>query len=372
MLNTLRKIDFWILLSVITLMLFSISFVYSASASIGEIRFGSSEKFFFKHSIFIFLGFISLYIGIKVDYHFLERHSDKLLFLSIVPLILVLIIGTKINGAYRWLYIGPINFQPSEIAKFALIIHLSKLLAQRQEIIKSFKLGLLPPIIWTAVVCGLIAMQPNMSSSIVIFGLAVIMLFIGNINGKQLLLIGTGIMGIFAVYAVSATYRIQRLLTFVGLATNEDLSSEASSFQIKQAILGFGNGGFWGLGPGQSKQAHRFLPESYGDYIFAIIGEEYGFIGVFLIIFVFALILYRGFRIAKNAPDNFGYFLATGITITFSIFAFVSAGVNCGIIPPTGIPMPFISYGGTAIVVYSYIIGVLLNISLQINKYKED
>jgi cell division protein FtsW len=282
------------------------------------------------------------------------------------------LIGSNINGAYRWIFIGPINFQPSEIAKFALIIHISKLLSERQEVIKSFKLGLLPPLMWTMIICFLIALQPNFSSAIVIYLIAIILLFVGNTNFLHLLSLGLSFLFGAFIYAISATYRMQRLLTYIGLATNQESVNSSADFQIKQAILGFGNGGFWGLGPGQSKQAHLFLPESYGDFIFSIIGEEYGFIGVGFIILVFALILYRGFRIAKNAPDNFGYFLATGITVTFSIYAFVSAGVNCGLLPPTGIPMPFISYGGTALVIYSFIIGILLNISRQINKYKED
>ena len=348
-------------------MLFSIAFVYSASASIAEARFGSSDKLFWSHILRVAIGFFVLFIFIKIDYHTWQKYSRIIIFSSIIPLILVFFIGTPINGAYRWLYIGPINFQPSELAKFALVLHFSTLLTQRQELIQEFKLGLLPFLIWCIIICFLIALQPNFSSAAVIYMLAMAMLLIGNANFRHLISIGLVSIAGLSVYALSAPYRLARIESYVGLASGDTTLTNAS-FQAQQAIIAFGNGGIFGMGPGQSRQSMLYLPESYGDFIFSIIGEEYGFIGTFLIILLFLIFTWRGIKIARNAPDLFGYFLAAGIVLTISFYVFVSAAVNSGLLPTTGLPMPLISYGGTAIIFYSAAIGILLNISSQSTK----
>ena len=191
------------------------------------------------------------------------------------------------------------------------------------------------------------------------------MMFIGNVNLLYLILvsfIGSILVGI---YAVSAQYRVNRLMSFF----DSDLSPSVIGYQSQQALIALGNGGFFGLGPGQSKQNHLFLPESHVDFIFSIIGEEYGFIGLFIIVVIFAVILWRSMLIAKKAPDNFGYFLAIGIVITLAVYFVVNAAVNTALLPTTGIPLPFISYGGTAILIYSAVAGILLNISSQANIY---
>ena len=357
-------IDWIILMSTLGLMFFSIAFVYSASASIAEYRFGDYDKLFLNHSLRVFFGLIALLITMRIDYHFWMRWSKVIMFIVIIPLILVFLISSPINGAYRWISIGFVNFQPSELAKFALVIHFATLLTQRQNVIKDFKFGLLPLLVWSFVICSLIAIQPNFSSAMVIFIIAIAMMFIGNANGKHLSIIGViafiGLIG----YAISAAYRMQRIMNFVGMANGSSDITEAA-FQSQQAIIGFGNGGIFGLGPGQSRQSLLFLPEAYGDFIFSIIGEEYGFIGTVLILLIFVIMAWRGIKIAKNAPDNFGYFLAFGIIFTFTLYAFVSAGVNTGLLPTTGLPMPFVSYGGTAIIFYCIAMGILLNISSQ-------
>ena len=356
-------IDWIILTLTIGLMLMSIAFVYSASASIAEARFGSSDTLFLNHTLRVFAGFIVLLIFMKIDYHVWAKYSKLILFLSVLSLFLVLVIGTTINGANRWLYIGPINFQPSELAKFALVLHFSVLMTERQEFIKEFKLGILPLLIWSLIICFLIAIQPNFSSAVVIYIIAVAMMFIGNANVKHLLSIGVvAIIGL-SVYALSAPYRMARLQNYIGMTSEKTLHN--ASFQAHQAVIAFGNGGVWGLGPGQSRQSLLYLPEAYGDFIFSIIGEEYGFVGAVIILLIFAVIGYRGIKVAKNAPDLFGYFLAFGITFTITFYAFVSAGVNTGLLPTTGLPLPLISYGGTAIIIYCAAIGMLLNISSQ-------
>jgi cell division protein FtsW len=350
------------LMATLGLMLFSIAFVYSASASIAEHRFGDYDKLFLNHTLRVLGGLLALIIFMKIDYHVWLKLSKPIMFATIIPLLLVFLISSPINGAYRWIYIGSINFQPSELAKFALVIHFAALLTQRQEVIKDFKLGLLPLLVWSFIVCLLIAIQPNFSSAMVIFIISIAMMFIGNVKGKHLSIIGIiafiGLIG----YAVSASYRMQRIINYVSMASGSNDNNEAA-FQSQQAIIAFGSGGIFGLGPGQSRQSLLFLPEAYGDFIFSIIGEEYGFIGTFLIVVVFMIMAWRGIKIARNAPDNFGYFLAFGIIFTFILYAFVSAAVNTGLLPTTGLPMPFVSYGGTAIIFYCIAMGILLNIS---------
>lgn len=360
-----NHIDWYILLAVAGLMLFSIAFVYSASSTFAEIKFGSQEKMFWSHSIRVLIGLVIIIVLAKIDYHQWMKISKPMILLSIVLLIAVLIVGIKAKGASRWLDLGAIRFQPSEFAKFALILHLSSLLARKQEVIKAFKKGMVPILIWTGTIALLVILQPNLSTTIVIVFISVIMMFIGNTRPLHIAGIGVVSFG-FATFIIllKSDYWLQRLKAFFSSPDNAgDLANY--SYQLQQSLIAFGNGGLFGLGPGLSRQSDLFLPESYGDFIFSIVGEEYGFIGALAIIVIFIIILWRGMIIAKNAPDNFGYFLAVGIVSTLSLNAFVNAGVNTGLLPTTGLPMPFISYGGTAVIFHSASIGILLNISSQ-------
>jgi cell division protein FtsW len=362
-------IDWYILLPVIALMLYSIAFVYSASSTIAEKRFNSAESLFIKHSIRVLLGIITIIIFSKIDYHKLKKVTKPLLFFSIILLIVVLFLE-PVNQVTRWINFGPLSFQPSEFAKFAMVLHFAYLLEKKQAVIKDFREGYLPFLLWIGLMCLLIAIQPNFSTTIVIYLIALSMLFIGNANLLHIITTGLSSIGIAIIYLiVTADYRLDRLLSFMGNSSIKETVNHKANYQLDQALIAIGNGGIFGVGPGQSRQSHLFLPESYGDFIYSIIGEEYGFIGVTLILVAFILIFWRGMLIAKKAPDNFGYFLAVGILITFAIYVFVNAGVNCGLLPTTGLPMPFISYGGTAVIFYSAAIGILLNISAQAGVY---
>jgi cell division protein FtsW len=361
-------IDWLILLPVVGLMLFSIAFVYSASAPIAEMRFGQPERLFINHALRILAGIVTIIIFSRIDYHRWKKISKPLMFVAIALLIVVLFAGYNIKGASRWLFIGPLTFQPSELAKFALVVHFAVMLDRKQPVIKTFESGFLPFLFWTLVICLLIALQPNFSTTFVIYFIAMSMMFIGNTN---LLHLGaTTLVGLTAagLYAVSAEYRLQRIMSFLGI-NPKSIDPETVNYQLRQALIALGNGGLFGTGPGQSRQSDLFLPESYGDFIFSIIGEEYGFVGVVLIILTFGLIFWRGMMVARRAPDNFGYFLAVGVLITFAIYVFVNAGVNVGLLPTTGLPMPFVSYGGSAVLIYAAAIGILLNISAQSGIY---
>lgn len=356
------KIDWVIFVTVLGLILFSLVFVFSASAQKSFIKTGEFYSYLFNHGAKVVFGIATMIVFSRIDYHFWQRISKFVISLSVLLLLLIFVISVPINNVYRWLDLGIFTFQPSELAKFALIMHLSSLLTERQEVIKNFKYGMLPMLIWSGLICGLIAIQPNFSNAFITYILALFMLFIGNTNLNHLLAT-TGVSSIIAaVFAFSASYRVQRFVSFFG--TSEDaVNVERYTFQTRQAILAYGNGGLSGLGAGQSRQSNLFLPESFGDFILPIIGEEYGFIGVSIILLAFLVILVRGLKIVRNSPDEFAYFLSAGIVMTFTFYAAINAGVSCGILPNTGVPMPFISYGGTAIIIYSAAIGILLNIS---------
>lgn len=357
-------IDWFILLPITFLMLLSLTFVYSASFPYAEYRDIPVDTLFFNHLWKVLAGIIVIIVVSKIDYHHYRKFSKPLLIFSIILLIAVLFAGETTKGATRWLNLGFIRLQPSELAKFAMVLHFASMLASKQKIIKSLEFGFLPFVIWTGIILTLIAFQPNLSTLLVIGLISMAMMFVGNVN--LLHLISTGFIGLVSVvfYAISAEYRLDRIKAYFGIDETGNAASTIS-YQLDQALLAIGNGGWTGVGPGQSRQSHLFLPESYGDFIFSIIGEEIGFLGLLLILVIYGVIFWRGLSIAKKAPDNFGYFLAIGIIITFAFYVFVNAGVNTGILPTTGVPLPFLSYGGTAVLLYSVAIGILLNISAQ-------
>jgi cell division protein FtsW len=356
-----NKIDWSIFVPVIMLMLGGIAFVYGGSASQGLAKAGSPSFFAFSHAVKVLMGIGIILFFAKFDYNLLRPLSKPLLIGSVILLVLVLLIGTTEKGATRWIDLGFISFQPSEIAKFAIVIHFASMLSAKQSYIDGFGNGFIPFVFWTVLTCGLIALQPNFSTMAVIFTISFLIMFVGNVRAKYL---GwTALFGALAggVYFVSAEYRLNRLKAFFGTADGN--IAENVSYQTRQALIALGNGGISGVGPGQSRQSELFLPESFGDFIFAVIGEEYGFIGLLIVISLYMWIFMRGMIVAKRAPNNFGYFLAIGIIITFAVYVFVNAMVNTNLLPPTGVPLPFISFGGTAIFIYSAAIGILLNIS---------
>lgn len=359
------NIDWLILLPIAGLLMFSVAFVYSASASFADVKYGSSEELVWNHAAKVLIGLVLMIVFAKIDYRSLQGISATTVLIGVGFLLMVLVMGTEIKGASRWVRLGPFNFQPSELAKFAVVLHTAHLLSSPRATLRHWKTGIVPVLGWMLPVVVLIALQPNLSTASVIFLIVMVMMFLADVNGKHLAaVVGAGAV-IAAVYAVSAEYRLRRLMVFFGVGEDEPVR-----YQLDQALIAFGNGGITGVGPGQSRQRDWFLPESYGDFIFSIVGEEYGFIGVSLLIIAFVLIMWRGYTVAKKAPDAFGRLLAAGITTTLAVYAFVNAGVTCGVLPTTGLPMPFISYGGSSVFFSAIAVGVLLNISSQAGVYR--
>ncbi len=356
-----NHIDLPVLFAVLTLMLLSLGVVYSASASYAQHRAGDSEHMLISHSVKVFLGIIALFIFMRVDYRRLQGLTKFAVVLTVVLLIGTLLLGGEAKGATRWLRFSNIGFQPSEFAKYALLFHLCTLFNKKGEDIKDFKKGFLPMMIWVGIITLLVMAQPNFSMGAMIFFLSMIVLYIGNVRFKHLFLTFLSLLPLIMVYMISAEYRQKRVMDFI----NSFGSETKPDYQAWQSILGFGNGGIFGAGPGESKQRDFFLPESYGDFVFSIVGEEYGFIGTIFFLGLFFLIMYRGFKIAKYSPDPFGCNLAISITIAITMYALINASVTLGILPTTGLPMPFVSYGGSSMVFSAAAIGVLLNISTQ-------
>ncbi len=359
-----NHIDRITLFVVLILMVASTVVVYSASSSWAMQKMHSSAGLVNKHIAKILVGLVAMFFGINMDYKKYKPLTKWVLLGSIVLLFAVRVLGGEVKGAARWLSIGGFSVQPSEIAKFALLFHLAFLLSNKRDKLADFKTGYMPLMLWIGLVVLFVMIQPNFSTGSMIFALGMILIFVGGARIKHVFLSLSALIPALLIYMVSAEYRMKRILSFVGFGGDETVTSTAN-YQLLQGIIGFGNGGLFGVGMGQSKQRDLFLPESYGDFIFAIVGEEYGLIGTIIFVGLFLTILLRGLKIAKYAPDDFGKYLAIGITSTIVLYAIANALVTLGLMPTTGVPMPFVSYGGTAIIFSSFAIGVLLNISSQ-------
>ena len=363
-LNKIKSyLDWWILLPVLGLLTLSVVFVYSASAPYSISKFGSQTTLFMRHIVMVFFAIITMIICSKINYRAWDKLAKPLMLIAIGLLLAVIFWGTEYKGGRRWLSIGSLPiFQPVELVKLVLVIFFASMLTKKQEYIKSFKEGFLPFIVYLFSVCLILYYQKNKSNMILIFFVGTALMFIGKVSKKYLfvtLFIGI-LLGGAAI--MSEGYSADRLKSFIGY--------DAPNHQSKQSLIAIGSGGIVGLGAGQGKQSHLFLPESYGDFIFAVIGEEWGFIGLFVLIVGFGIIIRRGIKVAMQAPDTFGFYLATGIVLILFIYFLVHIAINLGLMPTTGLPLPFISYGGTAIVMYSAAVGILLNISKQANYFE--
>ena len=358
-----QRSDRMVLIVVILLLVAGIAFVYSASVEFASAKLGDAEHLVINHAVRVALSLALMIVISRIDYHIIVHVSRAILVLSLVLLAFVLIQGTQFKGAVRWLDLAGISLQPSEIAKFALLFHLAVRMSQLNAELWDWKRGLLPLLGWTALVSSAVALQPNLSTAALLFVLAVTLLFIGGARLRHISAIGAIGLVALALYAVSAEYRLQRITSYLG---TDGHTSE--SYQLQQALIGFARGGILGVGPGLSRQRDLFLPESYGDFIAAIIGEEYGMMGIMLLMAAYAIIVVRGIRIAMHAPDTLGYLLAWAVTLPIGIYALVHLSVSCGLLPTTGIPLPLVSYGGSSIVFTASALGVLLNISRQANQ----
>lgn len=360
MLKKLEGYDLIILTMVVVLTCFGVVMVYSASSIMAEKKFHDSFFFLKRQSVFALIGFIAMYLAMRTDYHFWRKAAVPVLFACIVALLLVFIpgIGGKVKGASRWIRLPGFNFQPAELAKLALIMFMAYSLDRKKEQIRWFK-GLVPYMLILMLMIGLLMIQPDMGSSMTLAGVAMVMLFVGGMRISHIVSIVL-FSAPFVWYAiVHKEYRWRRITAFL----NPWADPGNSGFQIIQSWLAFGSGGVSGQGLGEGKQKLFYLPEAHTDFILSVIGEELGFIGTVTVAAMFFLLVHRSFRVAVYAEDNFGRFLALGIAVLLGAQAFVNIAVVMGLLPTKGLALPFISYGGSSLILSLLAAGILLNIS---------
>jgi len=350
--------DFVIIFATLFLLGIGIVMVYSASAIVAQ-KFNDPYFFAKRQLIFAILGITSMYITMNIDYWVWKKWAKAGFFLSLGLLVLVLIIGIDVNGSKSWLGIGAFGIQPGEFAKLGVVAFLAKWLSDNQKQIVLFRKGLAPALGIPLACFGLIMLQPDLGTGTVLMGTAIVMIFASGARISHF--VGLGMIGVagFVALVISAPYRIKRITSFIDPWTDP----LGAGYQIIQSLYAIGPGGLLGLGLGQSRQKHLYLPEPYNDFIFSIIAEELGFIGGTLVLLLFLLLLWRGMRTAITAPDLFGSLLALGIIGMIAIQVIINIGVVTGMFPVTGITLPFLSYGGSSLTLILTGVGVLLNIS---------
>lgn len=338
--------------------------VYSSSAVRGYIQYDDPYHYLKMEMLWVTMGLVAMYISMAVDLRWVRKFAKPALIAAIILLIAVKIpgIGRRVNGADRWIGLGPMSIQPSEVIKLSMVLMMSHLLALNPHKIESFRKGVLPILGLMGVVAGLIMLQPDLGTTLVIAATTFFMLIAAGARASHIMaLAGTG-LGLVVAAIAAAPYRMRRIFAFL----DPWADPLGNGYQTIQALLALGPGGLFGLGLGQSRQKFLYLPENHTDFIFAMVGEELGFVGASLVVLIFFLFAWRGFRVAMRAPDAFMGFLAVGLTAMISIQAMINMGVVSGVLPVTGITLPFISYGGTSLVFTMIGVGVLLNISREV------
>lgn len=349
------SMDWWMAGTVLLLTLFGLTMVFSASAMLSIRDSGSSGAFLFKQTIATALGLTAAFLATRFDYRLL-RHP------WIIWGLLALcagMLGVVLAGGTRWLNFFGFSFQPSELTKLALLIFLADLLARKGHRLREFKSVLLPCLALVALFCALIYPQPDFGTTVTVALITVCLLFIAGVPLRYLaglsLAGGVGMM----VMVLRAPYRVARMQAF----WFRDLDPLGMNFQVNQSLIAVGAGGTTGVGLGQSTQKLFFLPAAHTDFIFAVIGEELGFLGCMAVVVAFVVLLVRGTRTALRAPDAFGSYLAAGITLSLVLQAFINMGVVLALLPTKGLPLPFVSYGGSSMLISLLAAGLVLNIS---------
>lgn len=358
--SSLLTFDVRLLFPVLFLVGIGVVMVYSASSAIAAKSYGNSYLFLKKQAVFALAGAAILIVCRFVPYRWYRPSTYPLLILALALLAAIHIpgIGIEAGGATRWLRLGPITFQPSELARLILILYLAYSLDRKQAHIKVFSIGYVPHMVVLAMFTVLIITQPDFGSVVILATITWIMLFVGGVRVIYLMM--TFLMLLPAAYymLIHAAYRLKRLMSFL----DPWQYPSAEGYQIIHSMMAFGTGGLWGTGVGKGYQKLFYLPEPHTDFIFSVIGEELGLVGVVIILGLYGLILWRGIGIARGASDTYGSFLALGLTVGIVLQVCVNMGVALGLLPTKGLTLPFLSYGGTSLLVNMAAIGILMNI----------
>ncbi|HKI97765.1 MAG TPA: putative lipid II flippase FtsW [bacterium] len=352
--------DLILLGSMALLVLGGLMMIYSASSPVSDRLHGSSLYLLRHHLVHLGLGLVGLWVAMRIPYQRWQQWAPYLLVGVFALLIVVLIpgIGYQVGGARRWLRLGALNFQPTELLKLVMIVYVASYLNRKPGMVAQFFRGVLPNFAVMGVFLALVILQPDFGTVVLIAMTLLLMIFVGGAKPGHILasLAGFGVIGAWLV--ASQSYRLRRIFAFLD-PWGDPLNT---GFQIVQSYLAFGNGGVFGVGLGDSRQKLFFLPDAHTDFIFSIVGEELGLIGVLAAMVLFAIFLWRGYRICLTTEDDFGRYLAYGITTLFTLQILLNLAVVMGMMPTKGLPLPFISYGGSSLLGTLFMTGVLLNI----------
>ncbi len=353
--------DVQLLFPVLFLVGVGIVMVYSASSALALKKFGSDSFFLKKQALFALTGVLVLVAGRHFPYRYYRVLAYPLLGLALGLLAVIQFtgLGLTVGGSTRWMHLGSFSFQPSEFARIALVIYLAYSMERKADEIKTFSIGFLPHLLVLGALATLIFIQPDFGSVFILGALTWIMLFIGGVLFTQLFAMMLVVLPAAYLFLINAEYRVKRILGFL----NPWEHSSDEGYQIVHSLMAFGTGGLWGTGIGKGYQKLFYLPEPHTDFIFSVIGEELGLLGVLIIIGLYAWIVVRGISIARKAPDLFGVYLAVGLTIAMGLQIVVNMGVALGLLPTKGLTLPLLSYGGTSLLLNMASVGILMNIS---------
>ncbi len=357
----MRKIDYLLLISITLISIFGLVMIYSASYVWAEYKFQDPFKFVRTQGFFLLVSYIFMYVTLKIPYTKYLEKANIIFGICFILLVLVLIpgIGSIRNGSRSWFGIGGFGIQPSEFTKLGMIIFVSKYLAFNEKDLANIRKGVLPILFSLFLIFGLIMLQPDFGTGVIIVVSIIVLLFVSGVPiGFFVKIAIAGLIGVVGLI-IMAPYRMKRIVSFVN-PWNDPLGS---GFQIIQSLYAIGPGGLLGLGLGNSIQKHFYLPEPQTDFIFAIISEEFGFLGILIVSCLFVIIIYRGFRIAIHCDNKFGKYLAFGITFQLAFQTILNLMVVVGLIPVTGVTLPFLSYGGSSLLITMFSMSILLNIS---------
>jgi cell division protein FtsW len=357
----MRKLGITLFFMILILMLFGSIMVLTASSTYAQTKFNNSYFYFYSHIQKVLIAFVALVLFSAIDYEYYKYYSKLMLFGGVVLLIATLIFAPSVKGAERWINIGGLRLQPTEIVKIVLFIHLANMVDKKGDLITDFKNGYVYTLVWILLVAALIVLQPNLSNATIIIFVSLIVLYNAGARLKHILstLLTLGILG-FSIMLIMPHSRARILAYITGIS-----EKKAGNIQLYQALVGIGSGGITGLGLGNSRQNNLFLPEPFGDFIFAIIGEELGFIGGVILVLYYFAIFFVMILIAKKTEDKFGRLIVLSFAFLLIMSAYVNISVAIGIVPTTGIPLPFVSYGGTSMIFLSIAIGIVINIAFS-------
>lgn len=366
-------VDFTMLMALFLLVFIGLIMVYSSSWPEALREYDDALYYLKKQTFFALLGFIGMFIAMQIDYNIWYKHAFKIYLLGLATALLLLTpLGTEVNGAKRWVRLGPIGFMPGDVIKIGSIIYMAKFLVIKEKVIKSLKHGTIPALMIIGFSFLSIFLQNDLGTALILGITLMALLFVGGMNlGHLSVMVLGALMGIGAIaykFTTSTSkggnFRYKRIQTFIDPFSDP----QGAGFQMIQSLYSIGSGGVFGLGLGKSRQKFFYIPESHNDFIFAIIVEELGLVGSGIIILLYVVLIWRGVVIARNAPNLYGTYLATGLTALVAVQTLIHIAVVTSSIPATGVTLPFISYGGTSLIIFVTAIGILLNIS----RYKEE